>query len=90
MIDKIKKFIGSLLVKLNDKINDFMCEPKNEDKIHLIFFTLPTIIAFVILSIIVPDVRYILAGAIMATIIIVFCFTMISLMFKEGKINDRK
>jgi uncharacterized membrane protein len=89
MIDKIKKFIGSLLVKLNDKINDFMCEPKNEDKIHLIFFTLPTIIAFAILSFIEPNSIYILAGAIIATIIIVFCFKFISLPLQEGDTDDR-
>lgn len=82
MIDKIKEFIGSLLVKLNDKINDFMCDPKNEDKIHLIFFTLPTMIAFVILSIIEPACRYLLGGSIAITGVIVCCFAFIKRLFK--------
>ena len=83
MADKVTRLIQNLL----DKLAEFL---SNEGNAHLFLFTLPTIIAFATLSFIEPIVLYILVGAIIATIIIVFCFKFISLSFQEGGTNDRK
>ena len=76
-----------LIQKLLDKFGEFL---SNEGNSHFFLFTLPTIIAFAILSFIEPNFIYILVGAIIATIIIGFCFKFISLSFREGGTNDQE
>lgn len=81
MIDKSKH----LIIELLDKFSDFCSD---EEKVHLLFFTFPTIICLAILSIIEPFFLYILAGSIMATGVIICCFAFIKSLFKEEKQED--